>query len=144
MRGGSRGLLFHDRLTAEERQWCEDALDACAMEHFPRWINGGAPGQCCSNWMALTPAPRSRGALGWSRALENIYEEELDVELVVFDEVLDHVLRIDRVLRQPWPPLLVSGAGKTVLSRFRAWMNGLSVFQIKIGRKYFLSNFNED
>ena len=28
------------------------------------------------------------------------YEEELDVPLVLFDEVLDHVLRIDRIFRQ--------------------------------------------
>lgn len=27
----------------------------------------------------------------------------------------------------------VSGAGKTTLSRFVAWMNGLSVYQIKVG-----------
>ena len=29
------------------------------------------------------------------------YEEELDVPLVLFNEVLDHVLRIDRIFRQP-------------------------------------------
>jgi hypothetical protein len=29
------------------------------------------------------------------------YEEELDVPLVLFDEVLEHILRIDRVFRQP-------------------------------------------
>lgn len=64
------------------------------------------------------------------------YEEELDVPLVLFDEVLDHVLRIDRIFRQPQGHLLligVSGAGKTTLSRFVAWMNGLSIFQIKVG-----------
>ena len=63
------------------------------------------------------------------------YEEELDVPLVLFNEVLDHVLRIDRIYRQPQGHLLligVSGAGKTTLSRFVAWMNGLSVFQIKV------------
>ena len=55
------------------------------------------------------------------------YEEELDVPLVVFDEVLEHVLRIDRVLRQPMGHVLLagdSGAGKTVLSKFVSWMNG--------------------
>ena len=55
--------------------------------------------------------------------------------LVLFNEVLDHVLRIDRIYRQPQGHLLligVSGAGKTTLSRFVAWMNGLSVFQIKV------------
>lgn len=42
-----------------------------------------------------------------------------------------------RIFRQPQGHLLligVSGAGKTTLSRFVAWMNGLSVYQIKVGR----------
>ena len=67
--------------------------------------------------------------------LKVFYEEELDVPLVLFDEVLEHVLRIDRIFRQPQGHLLligVSGAGKTTLSRFVAWMNGLSIFQIKV------------
>ena len=63
------------------------------------------------------------------------YEEELDVPLVLFNEVLDNVLRIDRIFRQPQGHLLligVSGSGKTTLSRFVAWMNGLKVFQVKV------------
>ena len=75
------------------------------------------------------------------------YEEELDVPLVLFNEVLDHVLRIDRIFRQPQGHLLligVSGAGKTTLSRFVAWMNGLSVFQVKVHNKYSAFDFDED
>uniref|UniRef100_A0A1X7TDN3 Dynein heavy chain linker domain-containing protein n=1 Tax=Amphimedon queenslandica TaxID=400682 RepID=A0A1X7TDN3_AMPQE len=49
---------------------------------------------------------------------EVFYEEELDVPLVLFNE--SHLLLIG-----------VSGAGKTTLSRFVAWINGLSVFEIK-------------
>ena len=84
--------------------------------------------------------------------LKVFYEEELDVPLVLFNEVLDHVLRIDRIFKQqqvgvsPWQPrpllttplqghlllIGVSGAGKTTLSRFVAWINGLSVFQINV------------
>ena len=37
------------------------------------------------------------------------YEEELDVPLVLFNEVLDHVLRIDRIFRQPQGHLLLIG-----------------------------------
>ena len=51
-----------------------------------------------------------------------------------FDGVLEHVLRIDRVLRQPMGHLLLvgeAGAGKTVLSRFVSWMNGLGIFQVR-------------
>lgn len=43
------------------------------------------------------------------------------------------MLRIDRVLRQPMGHLLLvgeAGAGKTVLSRFVSWMNGLGIFQV--------------
>lgn len=74
------------------------------------------------------------------------YEEELDVPLVLFDDVLEHVLRIDRVLRQPLGHLLLvgeSGAGKTVLSRFAAWMNGLGVVQVKASFQYTLERFDE-
>ena len=58
-------------------------------------------------------------------------EEVLNVQLVIFDSVLEHILRIDRVLRQPLCHLLLvgsSGVGKTTLSRFVSWMNNLSVF----------------
>lgn len=63
--------------------------------------------------------------------LKQFYEEVLDVPLVVFDSVLDHILRIDRVLKQPLGHLLLvgaSGVGKTTLTRFVSWINGLEVF----------------
>lgn len=37
-----------------------------------------------------------------------------------------------------------SGAGKTVLSKFVSWLNGLSVFQIKAGRSYDTIAFEAD
>jgi len=49
----------------------------------------------------------------------------------VFDTVIDHMLRIDRVLRQPLGHLLLvgaSGVGKTTLTRFVSWLNNLQVF----------------
>jgi dynein heavy chain 1 len=38
----------------------------------------------------------------------------------------------------------VSGGGKTVMSRFVAWMNGLSIFTIKVNNRYKASDFDED
>lgn len=58
-------------------------------------------------------------------------EEKLDVPIVVFDSVLDHIIRIDRVLKQPLGHLLLvgaSGVGKTTLARFVSWMNNLTVY----------------
>jgi dynein heavy chain 1 len=71
----------------------------------------------------------------------------LNVPLVVFDTVLDHITRIDRVLRQPLGHLLLvgaSGVGKTTLTRFVSWINDLEVFQIKAGRNYSVYDFDED
>jgi dynein heavy chain 1 len=42
--------------------------------------------------------------------LKIFYEEQLNVPIVVFDEVLEHILRIDRVLRQPLGHCLLVGA----------------------------------
>lgn len=102
-----------------------------------------------SNWLSKDYVPVEREQLReYVKArLKVFYEEELDVPLVLFDEVLDHVLRIDRIFRQPQGHLLligVSGAGKTTLSRFVAWMNGLSIFQIKVHNKYTAEDFDED
>jgi len=79
--------------------------------------------------------------------LKVFYEEELDCQLVLFNDVLEHVLRIDRIFRQPRGHLLLigaSGAGKTTLSRFVAWMNGLKCYQIKVHRKYTGEDFDDD
>ena len=61
--------------------------------------------------------------------------------------MLDHILRIDRIYRQPQGHLLligVSGAGKTTLARFVAWLNGLSIVQLKVHSKYSAADFDED
>ncbi|PIC53071.1 hypothetical protein B9Z55_002923 [Caenorhabditis nigoni] len=61
--------------------------------------------------------------------------------------MLDQVLRMDRIYRQSQGHLLLigtAGAGKTTLSRFVAWLNGLSVFQLKVHSKYTAADFDED
>ncbi|KAK7504322.1 hypothetical protein BaRGS_00004626, partial [Batillaria attramentaria] len=144
--------LFQDRLIEdEERQWTDQNVDMVALKHFP---NVDREAALCrpilfSKWLSKDYVPVEREVLReYTKArLKVFYEEELDVPLVLFDEVLDHVLRIDRIFRQPQGHLLligVSGSGKTTLSRFVAWMNGLSVYQIKVHNKYTAADFDED
>ena len=144
--------LFEDRLvTPEEKEWCNQTIDMIAMKWFPN-----------ANLDKALERP-----ILFSQYIERIYksveqeqlrkfiqgklytfnEEELDVPLVVFDSVVDHILRIDRVLKQPLGHLLLvgaSGVGKTTLARFVAWINNQTVFQIKAGKNYSLDNFDED
>ncbi|XP_053612058.1 dynein heavy chain, cytoplasmic isoform X6 [Plodia interpunctella] len=144
--------LFQDRLVEDsERQWTDENIDNVAMMFFPGINREQALGRpiLYSNWLSKDYIPVQRDQLReYVKArLKVFYEEELDVPLVLFDEVLDHVLRIDRIFRQPQGHLLligVSGAGKTTLSRFVAWMNGLSIFQIKVHNKYTGADFDED
>ncbi|XP_042877142.1 dynein heavy chain, cytoplasmic-like isoform X4 [Penaeus japonicus] len=144
--------LFHDRLVNdEERKWTNENVDAIALKHFPninRDVSLLRP-ILYSNWLSKDYLPVDQEELReYVKArLKVFYEEELDVPLVLFNEVLDHVLRIDRIFRQPQGHLLLigaSGAGKTTLSRFVAWMNGLSIFQIKVHNKYTADDFDED
>jgi len=37
-----------------------------------------------------------------------------------------------------------SGVGKTTLTRIVSWMKNYGVFQIKAGRKYCISDFDDD
>ncbi|KAG0078658.1 hypothetical protein BGZ90_004687, partial [Linnemannia elongata] len=144
--------LFQDRLVAEEeRKWTDDEIDRIALKHFPGLDREAALGRpiLYSNWLSKYYVPVDREELrDYAKArLRVFYEEELDVPLALFNDVLDHVLRIDRVFRQMQGHMLligVSGSGKTTLSRFVAWMNGLSVFQIKVHNKYSAADFDED
>ena len=144
--------LFQDRLvTVSEREWTERQIDEIALKHFPTIDREKALSRpiLFSNWLSKHYLPIEREPLREfvKARMKAFQEEELDVHLVLFDEVLDHALRIDRVFRQMQGHLLligVSGAGKTTLSRFVAWMNGLTVFQVKVHNNYTLVDFDED
>ncbi|WVN87983.1 uncharacterized protein L203_103180 [Cryptococcus depauperatus CBS 7841] len=144
--------LFQDRLVAEnEKQWTDALVNSTALEYFPNidLVEALARPILFSNWTSKNYIPVEREQLReYTKArLKIFHEEELDVQLVLFNDVLDHVLRIDRVFRQVQGHLLligVSGGGKTTLSRFVAWMNGLSIYQIKVSNKYTGADFDED
>ena len=143
--------LFEDRLvTAEEKVWCQEKVDELALRFFPA-VDSACLARPLMYSAYLTKAYQScdreelRAYI--AQKLHTFSEEEYDVQLVLFDEVLEHIVKIDRVLRQPIGHLLLvgaSGVGKTTLSRFVSWANGLRVFQIKAGRNYSLQNFEED
>ncbi|OJJ50928.1 hypothetical protein ASPZODRAFT_57610 [Penicilliopsis zonata CBS 506.65] len=144
--------LFQDRLVnEEERNWTADAVRRIALEHFPtideeQALRGPI---LFSNWLSKNYVPVEQERLrDFVKArLKTFCEEEVDVPLVLFNDVLEHALRIDRVFRQPQGHLIligVSGSGKTTLSRFVAWMNGLKIFQIKVHGKYSSEDFDDD
>ncbi|KAK5456057.1 dynein heavy chain [Exophiala xenobiotica] len=144
--------LFSDRLVEpSERAWTSDMVRQTALEHFPTAdIDQALHGPILfSNWLSKNYIPVEQEQLREfvKARLKTFCEEEVDVPLVLFNDVLEHALRIDRVFRQPQGHLILigtSGSGKTTLSRFVAWMNGLSIFQIKVHGKYSAEDFDDD
>ena len=144
--------LFKDRLVYdEEKKWCDEKLEEIARQMFPQVNIDKALEKPILFSTYLTKFYQScefeklREFI--KKKLVTFNEEELDVRLVVFNEVVSNIAKIDRVLRQPIGHCLLvgaSGVGKTTLSKFVSWMNGLRVFQIKAGKNYGLTNFDED
>lgn len=144
--------LFGDRLVdPAERQWTSDMVKQIALENFPTAdLDTALQGPILfSNWLSKHYVSVEQEQLrDFVKArLRTFCEEEVDVPLVLFNDVLEHALRIDRVFRQPQGHLILigtSGSGKTTLSRFVAWMNGLKIFQIKVHGRYSGDDFDED
>lgn len=121
--------LFQDRLVEEkERIWTDENIDQVALKHFPNIDSQAALARpiLYSNWLTKEYVPVDRETLReFTKArLKVFYEEELDVPLVLFNEVLDHVLRIDRIFRQPQGHVLligVSGAGGCKKTKVFFW-----------------------
>ena len=91
-------------ITDDERKWTEDMVDTVANKHFPNLTRDALKRPILySNWLTKDYMPVDREELRQyvKARLKVFYEEELDVPLVLFNEVLDHVLRIDRIFRQP-------------------------------------------
>jgi len=107
--------LFEDRLVHKyEKDWCNEAIDNTAKNCFPGCNADKALARPIffttwnkEHYQSIEPAELKEYV---EHRLKTFFEEELSVNLVVFDEVLEHVLRIDRVLKQPLGHLLLIGA----------------------------------
>lgn len=115
--------LFHDRLVEEsERIWTKSLVKTVATKHF-----GGANLNIAlrepilySNWLSRNYRPVEQDELvEFLKARIKVFgEEEFDTSLVLFDELLDHVLRIDRVLKQPQGHLILIGISSSGKVRY--------------------------
>ena len=144
--------LFRDRLVdAAERQWTDEALDAAAHAHFPGADLAAALARpiLYSDWLTKRYTSVARAPLrDYAQArLRGYSEEELESSLVFHDAVLDLALSCDRVLRQASGHLLligVSGSGRTSVTRFCAWLRGLSLYSVPSAADYDEARFEED
>eukprot|EP00915_Cephaloidophora_sp_WS-2016_P003568 GHVH01004823.1.p1 GENE.GHVH01004823.1~~GHVH01004823.1.p1 ORF type:complete len:3130 (+),score=435.75 GHVH01004823.1:30-9392(+) len=145
--------IWSDRLVDKESQELTDnMINEIFMDHFGA---SGLTQEALKRPLIFSPiisgvyeevdvADMSRHA---ESRLVAFNEEISSVKLVFFEDAIKHIARIDRVLRQPLGHLLLvgaSGSGKTILSKYVSWMNGLEVFQVRAGQHYDITAFEDD
>ncbi|KAE8635010.1 hypothetical protein XENTR_v10002490 [Xenopus tropicalis] len=79
--------------------------------------------------------------------LEEYNESKTKMNLVLFDDALEHLTRIHRIIRMDRGHALlvgVGGSGKQSLARLAAYAAGYEVFEIVLSRGYGENSFRED
>ena len=80
-------------------------------------------------------------------ALDNYNEINPAMNLVLFDDAISHILKINRILEAPRGNALlvgVGGSGKQSLSRLAAYISGHEVFQITLKKGYAIMDLKMD
>ncbi|KFV07099.1 Dynein heavy chain 9, axonemal, partial [Pterocles gutturalis] len=80
-------------------------------------------------------------------ALDNYNEVNAAMNLVLFEDAMCHVCRINRILESPRGNALlvgVGGSGKQSLTRLAAFISGLEVFQITLRKGYGIPDLKVD
>ncbi|XP_021567645.1 dynein heavy chain 10, axonemal [Carlito syrichta] len=79
--------------------------------------------------------------------LEEYNESNTKMNLVLFDNALEHLTRVHRIIRMDRGHALLiglGGSGKQSLSRLAAFTAGCEVFEILLSRGYSEANFRDD
>ena len=153
--------VFGDRLnTLEDRAWLQDQLDAklqssCDTKWSSLFKDGGTMTNFGSFMRPMENPPYEEildhSALKFKleESLEDYNTESggVEMKLVLFKDAIDHVCKINRVLKQPRGNMLlvgVGGSGRQSLTRLASSMAEMKVFSIEITKQYKTLEFHED
>ncbi|CAF3596551.1 unnamed protein product, partial [Rotaria sordida] len=153
--------LFKDRLVGHDAQekfdqiidktlksdWASNALGSLKDSYFVSWVNS-------SGRRTLPPAGRVLSRVSSKELIPYIERgaaryraEYLDTNVFLFREILDTIVRCDRVLTTPGGSLLLagrSGVGRRTAIGVVASMNNMKLFSPKVSRTYGLKHFKND
>ncbi|XP_075314376.1 dynein axonemal heavy chain 9 [Odontesthes bonariensis] len=106
--------------------------------HFARGL-GEARYMAAESWSGLNKT--------LLEVLDNYNEVNATLNLVLFEDAMAHICRINRILESPRGNALlvgVGGSGKQSLTRLAAFISNLEVFQITLRKGYSITDLKSD
>lgn len=142
--------LFSDRIgDTDLKNWIFQVIHDKMVEHFSNCDESFVFKRpiLYSNWLST-----AYSSVDLDEYKSFVYErlkvfsnEVLDTNLILYEDCLDHIARIDRALSLTQGHLILVGtstSGKTTLCQFVAWVNGFETIQLSVHKKFGLSDFD--
>ncbi|XP_060638089.2 dynein axonemal heavy chain 11 [Anolis sagrei] len=136
--------LFHKKLIDTAHRYFEDVEDQILLQQ-PLIYCHFANGVTDPHYMPVKDWEVLRKIL--METQENYNELNASMNLVLFEDAIQHVCRISRILESPrgYGLLIgVGGSGKQSLSRLAAYIGSLEVFQITLKKDYSVQDLRVD
>ncbi|XP_055461995.1 dynein axonemal heavy chain 10 [Psammomys obesus] len=151
--------VFHDRLISEEdKQLVQEHIEELVMEQFKEDFDVVMRDPILFGDFRTAlheEEPRIYEDIQDYEAAKALFEEILEeyneiytkMNLVLFDDALEHLTRVHRIIRMDRGHALlvgVGGSGKQSLAKLAAFTAGCEVFEILLSRGYSENNFRDD
>uniref|UniRef100_A0A8C5YQN7 Cytoplasmic dynein 2 heavy chain 1 n=1 Tax=Marmota marmota marmota TaxID=9994 RepID=A0A8C5YQN7_MARMA len=147
--------LFDNILTSVfQGDWGSDILENMADSFYVTWGAQHNLGSTAALRQPLPPHGKPLGKLNSSdlkdvikKGLIHYGRDNQNLDILLFQEVLEYMSRIDRVLSFPGGSLLLagrSGVGRRTITSLVSHMHGAVLFSPKISRGYELKQFTND
>ncbi|XP_069922194.1 dynein axonemal heavy chain 10 isoform X1 [Oryctolagus cuniculus] len=151
--------VFHDRLINEmDKKLVQEHIGSLVMEHFSEDAEAVMRDPVLfGDFRTALQEEETRvyediqdyeaAKALFQEILEEYNESNTKMNLVLFDDALEHLTRVHRIIRMDRGHALlvgVGGSGKQSLSRLAAFTAGYEVFEILLSRGYSENNFRED
>ena len=147
--------VFHDRLICEEdREWWKNCITEVTKKHLgitvkPDWhsmIFGDWADAKDDNYKPITDMGKVQDLLA-DYQVDYGVQTSKEMDLVMFDDAIQHLTRMCRMLRQPRGNALlvgVGGSGRHSITQLAAFICQQKCFQISVSRGYDIPQFRED
>ncbi|KAL6109087.1 dnah11 [Pungitius sinensis] len=140
-----KDLQLFRKVQMETVHECFEGLEEKKVTKLPLLYCHFAKKGTEASYVAITDWAALKSVL--TEALESYNELNAAMNLVLFEDAMQHVCRISRILESPGAHGLlvgVGGSGKQSLTRLAAYISSVEVFQITLSKGYSIQDLKMD